>query len=107
MVVELFLFIAFVFVYVLTMLTVPAHIVRRIWFSAFVAAFAVAAVAVLAVSRDGQTVLMRESEFNWYFVLSVFGVMSVLSGGINLWIYRREIFALYRSKDPASAEKDS
>ena len=92
---EVFLFIALVFVYILTAFAVPDLIVKRVWLLGFVAAFGLTAMSILFIHSGRQTVLMQESEMNWYYFLYLFGSMSVILGFINLWIYRKGVLSLF------------
>lgn len=96
---EVFLFIALVFVYILTAFAVPELIVKRVWLLGFVAAFLLTALSVLFIHTGRQTVLMQENEMNWYYFLYLFGSISVILGAINLWIYRKFIFRLFFASD--------
>ena len=92
---EIFLFIALVFVYFLTAFAVPDLIVKRVWFLGFALAFALTAVSILFIHTGRQTVLMQENEMNWYYFLYLFGSISVILGLINLWIYRKGVLRLF------------
>lgn len=92
---EVFLFIALVFIYVLTAFAVPDLIVKRVWLLGFVATFSLTAISILFISTGKQTVLMQESEMNWYYFLYLFGSIAVILGLINLWIYRKGILNLF------------
>lgn len=94
---EVFLFIALVFVYILTAFSVPHLIVKRIWLLGFVGAFGLTAMSILFISTGKQTVLMQESEMNWYYFLYLFGSMAVILGLINVWIYRKGILKIFSS----------
>jgi len=96
---EVFLFIALVFVYILTAFAVPELIVKRVWLLGFVAAFLLTALSVLFIHTGRQTVLMQENEMNWYYFLYLFGSISVILGAINLWIYRKFVFRLFSASD--------
>ena len=96
---ETFLFIALFFIYILTAFTVPAHIVKRMWILAFVFAFILTSVSILFISASKQTVLMQESELNWYYFLYLFGSMSLILGLINLWIYRKPLMQIFSSEN--------
>lgn len=96
---EIFLFIALVFVYILTAFAVPDLIVKRIWLLGFVAAFGLTAMSILFIHSGRQTVLMQENEMNWYYFLYLFGSISVILGAINLWIYRKFVFRLFSASD--------
>ena len=96
---EIFLFIALVFVYILTAFAVPELIVKRVWLLGFVAAFGLTAMSILFIHSGRQTVLMQENEMNWYYFLYLFGSISVILGAINLWIYRKFVFRLFSASD--------
>ncbi len=94
---EIFLFIALLFIYALMVFTVPKIIVKRVWILAYALSFIITAVSILFISTGKQTVLMQESEMNWYYFLYLFGSMSVILGLINLWIYRKGLYRIFSS----------
>ncbi len=96
---EVFLFVALIFLYILMAFSVPELMLKRVWFLAFSAAFILTAVSILAISTSKQTVLMQESEINWYYILYLFGSMSVILGLINMWIYRKGVLKLFHEND--------
>ncbi len=96
---EVFLFIALFFIYVLTAFTVPVKIVKRVWIVAYTAAFLITSISILFVSSSKQTVLMQESEMNWYYFLYLFGSMSVILGLINIWIYRKDLISIFSTDE--------
>lgn len=96
---EIFLFIALFFIYVLTAFTVPEIIVKRVWILAYVSAFIITAVSIMFISTSKQTVLMQESQMNWYYFLYLFGSMSVILGIINIWIYRKDLLKIFSSSE--------
>ncbi len=96
---EVFLFIALIFIYLLMAFSVPDFILKRVWLLGFVAAFALTAVSILFISSAKQTVLVQESQMNWYYFLYLFGSMSVILGLINLWIYRKNVWHLFFETD--------
>ena len=96
---EAFLFIALLFIYILTAFTIPLKIVKSVWILAYISAFIITAVSIMFISSSKQTVLMQESELNWYYFLYLFGSMSVILGTINLWIYRKDLLKIFSSED--------
>ena len=96
---EVFLFIALVFVYILTAFAVPDLIVKRMWLLGFSASFLLTALSILFIHSGRQTVLMQENEMNWYYFLYLFGSISVILGAINLWIYRKAVVQLFLGSD--------
>ena len=97
MVMELYLFLAMFLIYVLTAFMVKPHVLNRIWSLAFVGCFAVTAVAIAFIRISGQDVMMSANELNWYYLLYLFGSLSVVLGVINLWMYRGPIFRIFFS----------
>ena len=108
MVMELYLFLAMFLIYVLTAFMVKPHVLNRIWSLAFVVCFAVTAVAIAFIRISGRDVMMSANELNWYYLLYLFGSLSVVLGVINLWMYRGPIFRIFFSspdEDTGAAEK--
>ena len=66
---------------------------------AYVASFIITAISIMFISSSKQTVLMQESELNWYYFLYLFGSMSVILGIINIWIYRKDLLQIFSSQD--------
>ena len=97
MVMELYLFLAMFLIYVLTAFMVKPHVLNRIWSLAFVVCFSVTAVAIAFIRISGQDVMMSANELNWYYLLYLFGSLSVVLGVINLWMYRGPIFRIFFS----------
>lgn len=95
---EIFLFIALIFIYMLMAFTVPDLINKRVWIAAFSASFLITAFSIFFINHDKQTVLLEQSEINWYFFLYLFGAMSVMLGLINLWIYRKALYEMFTKK---------
>ena len=84
---------------------VNKNVVHRIWTLAFIAAFAVTAVAIGFLRVTNQDVMMSADNLNWYYLLYIFGSMSVVLGVINLWMYRRPLWQILRN-DNAEDNKE-
>ncbi|HCU58752.1 MAG TPA: hypothetical protein DIC64_02090 [Alphaproteobacteria bacterium] len=102
---EIFLFIALFFIYVLMAFAVPDLVLKRVWLLGFVSAFALTALSILFIHTGRQTVLMQENEMNWYYFLYLFGSMSVILGIINLWIYRKGVLRLFSKSSSIEDEE--
>ena len=100
---ELYLFAALLMVYVLTGFMVPKALVQKIWTLAFFISFVITALSIASIRISGQDVMMSASELNWYYLLYLFGSLSVVLGLINLWIYRRAVWQIFFGRN---AEKD-
>lgn len=92
---ELYLFLAFLILYILMSFFVRKPIQNKIWTSAFVISFIITAVAIAFLRVNNQDVMMNANELNWYYLLYLFGSMSVVLGVINLWMYRKPIYEIF------------
>lgn len=104
---EIFLFIALIFIYLLMAFTVPSIINKRVWISAYAISFTITALSILFISGEKQTVLVQESEMNWYYFLYLFGSMSVMLGLINLWIYRKALYHIFSTDSEETSNSKS
>ena len=98
---ELYLLIALIFIYLITAAMVNKNVVHRIWTLAFIAAFVLTAIAIGFLRVTNQDVMMSADNLNWYYLLYIFGSMSVVLGVINLWMYRRPLWQILRNDDEA------
>ena len=103
---EVYLFLALIMVYLLTVFTVRKVIVNKIWTLAFIVAFLITAVAIAFIRVSGQDVMMSANELNWYYLLYLFGSLSVVLGIINLWMYRKGVWKILSASDKDSETDD-
>ena len=96
---ELYLFLALLLIYILTAFMVKKVILHKIWTLAFILAFVVTAVSIAFIRVSGQDVMMSANELNWYYLLYLFGSLSVVLGIINVWMYRRSIWKIMSASD--------
>lgn len=92
---ELYLIIALFFIYLITTFTGSEILVKKIWTTAFIAAFSVACAALLFLRVSKQDVMLSADTFNWYYVLYIAGSLALVLGMINLWIYRLPLWHLF------------
>ena len=78
---------------------VNKNVVHRIWTLAFIAAFVVTAIAIGFLRVTNQDVMMSADNLNWYYLLYIFGSMSVVLGVINLWMYRKPLLQILRDDE--------
>lgn len=102
---ELYLLITLLFIYLITAAMVNKDVVHRIWTLAFIAAFVVTAVAIGFLRVTNQDVMMSADNLNWYYLLYIFGSMSVVLGLINLWMYRRPLWQILSAKDDSDTKE--
>lgn len=96
---ETYLFIALIFIYALTAFLLPKPICKRIWTVAYILACLITATAIVFIKLYADDTLMRVGELNWYYVLYVFGSLSIVLGLINLWMYKKGLIALFSQPD--------
>lgn len=96
---ELYLFLALILIYLLTAFMVKKVILHKIWTLAFIMAFIVTAVSIAFIRVSGQDVMMSANELNWYYLLYLFGSLSVVLGVINVWMYRGSIWRIMTASD--------
>ncbi len=78
---ELYLFLALILIYLMTAFMVKKVILHKIWTLAFIVTFAITAISIAFIRVSGQDVMMcRPVELNWYYLLYLFGSLSVVFG---------------------------
>ena len=53
-----------------------------------------------------QDVMMNADQMNWYYILYLFGMISVVLGVFNLWIYRKALWQMLFSADDDEEGED-
>lgn len=96
---ETYLFIALVFIYILTAFMLPKIILKRIWTIAFITSFIVTGISIFYIKLYATDTLMKVGELNWYYILYVFGSISIILGTILLWIYKKALYQLFVNND--------
>ena len=102
---ELYLLIALLFIYLITATMVDKKVVQRIWTLAFIASFAVTSVSIGFLRITEQDVMMSADNLNWYYLLYLFGSMSVVLGVINIWMYRRALWRVLWNSETDENQK--
>ncbi len=103
---EVYLLLAFLLLYILMALFVSKNVMHKIWTLAFMAAFVITAISIAFLRVNNQDVMMSASELNWYYVLYLFGSLSVVLGLINVWMYRKPLVEMFLSNDTNDEEKE-
>lgn len=103
---ELYLFAALLMFYILTSFMIEKTILRKIWTSAFILSFIITGISIASIRVSGQDVMMAASELNWYYLLYLFGSLSIVLGIINMWIYRKAMWELFFSNKTQSSAAD-
>lgn len=98
---ELYLFFAFLLLYVITAYMVPQRLQRKIWTLSFIASFVVTSIAIGFVRISQQNVMLDANQLNWYYILFLFGMISVALGVFNLWMYRKPLWRIMFDSDDA------
>ena len=96
---EIYLFIALFFVYILTSFVLSYKMLQRVWTIAFIASFAITGIAIFYIKMYANETLMKVGELNWYYVLYVFGSISIILGVINMWLYKKGLIDMFSKDD--------
>ena len=94
---ELYLIIAFAVFYLITAFMLPQKLQRKIWTLAFIFSFVITSIAIAFVRLSRQDVMLDANQLNWYYILFLFGMISVALGIFNLWMYRKELWQILSS----------
>lgn len=86
---------------------VKKFVLHKIWTLAFVISFVVTAISIAFIRVSGQDVMMSASELNWYYLLYLFGSLSVVLGIINVWMYRKDFWRMMTSGADDDDDGDS
>ena len=101
---EIYLFLAFVLVYILMAFFVSKNVQRKVWTLAFIVSFVVTAISIGFLRVEKQDVMMAANELNWYYLLYLFGSMAVVLGLLNLWMYRKGLWQVFFSSQEEDEE---
>lgn len=104
---EIYIFIALIFIYALTAFMLPKNTSKKIWTTAYIVSFVITAVAIFYVKLYADETLMKVGELNWYYLLYVFGSISIILGVINLWMYKKPLYRLFADKDDDEDNEDT
>ncbi len=104
---ELYLFFAFLLFYLITAFMLNERTKQKIWIVSFIISFAVTSAAIGFIRAGRQDVMMNADQMNWYYILYLFGMISVVLGVFNLWIYRKELWrTLFEKTDDDDDDED-
>lgn len=101
---EIYLFLAFVLVYILMAFFVSKNVQRKVWTLAFIVSFVITAISIGFLRVEKQDVMMAANELNWYYLLYLFGSMAVVLGLLNLWMYRKGLWQVFFSSQEEDEE---
>lgn len=96
---ETYLFIALIFIYLITAFFLPSYIQRRIWTASYIISFIITAISIFFIKIYAGETLMKVGELNWYYILYVFGSISIILGVINLWMYKKPLIEIFSKED--------
>ena len=89
---ELYLFFAFLLFYMITAFMLDEKTKEKIWLIAFIVSLLATSLAIAFIKMGRQDVMMNAEQLNWYYFLYLFGIISVVLGMFNLWIYRKAVW---------------
>lgn len=91
---EMYLFFAFLLFYLITAFMLKPRMREKIWTLAFIISFVMTSISIAFVRISQQDVMMNANQLNWYYFLYLFGMISVVLGVFNLWIYRKPLWQI-------------
>jgi hypothetical protein len=104
---ETYLFIALIFVYFLTVFMLPKSTLKRIWTVAYIVSFIITSISIFYIKSYASDTLMKVGEINWYYILYVFGSISIILGLINIWMYKKNLFLLFTNNEEDDEEDEN
>ncbi len=99
MYIELYLITAFFIIYLITAFALNRTSVKKIWTLAFMLSFILTAGAIFMIRGHTQNVMLTTNEFNWYYFVYLFGMITIALGLLNLWIYRTSLWQIIFDKN--------
>ena len=97
---ETYLFIALLFIYILTSFILPKQTLKKIWTLAYIISFLITGISIFYIKLYATDTLMKVGELNWYYILYIFGSISIILGIINLWLYKKSLYTLFTNSTP-------
>ena len=97
---ETYLFIALLFIYILTSFILPKQTLKKIWTLAYIVSFMITGISIFYIKLYATDTLMKVGELNWYYILYIFGSISIILGVINLWLYKKSLYTLFTNSTP-------
>ena len=91
---ELYLFAALVLMYILMAIFVRKNVQLKVWTTAYI----VTAIAIAFLHVNRQDVMISVDQLNWYYLLYLFGSLSVVLGVINVWMFRKGLIKIFFTK---------
>lgn len=99
LIMELYLFFSFLLFYLITAFLLKPKMREKIWTIAFIISFIITSISIGFLRVSQQNVMMDANQLNWYYFLYLFGMISVVLGVFNLWIYRKPLRTILFSTD--------
>ena len=77
----------------------PQNILKKIWTVAYMISFIITGISIFYIKLYATDTLMKVGELNWYYILYVFGSITLILGAILLWIYKKPLYSLFTNND--------
>ena len=92
--VEVYILTGFLLFYLLTVWLLRPKVKRKLWMIAFMISFAITSIAISLIHGGQQDVMLTANQFNWYYFIYLFGMISIALALFNVWIYRHALWEL-------------
>ena len=89
---EIYILTAFLLFYLITAWLLKPQLKKKLWMIAFIIAFVVTSIAIALIHGSTQDIMLTANQFNWYYFIYLFGMISTALALFNAWIYRKELW---------------
>ena len=103
---EIYILTAFLLFYLITAWLLKPRLKKKVWMLAFLISFAITSVAIALIHGGTQDVMLTANEFNWYYFIYLFGMISTTLAVFNAWIYRKALWQILFSPSEEDDEED-
>ena len=104
---EIYILTAFLLFYLITAWLLKPRLKKKLWMSAFIIAFVVTSVAIALIHGGTQDIMLTANQFNWYYFIYLFGMISTALALFNAWIYRKELWRILFGDTSADENDDN
>ena len=91
---EIYILTAFLLFYLITAWLFKPRLKKKLWMLAFMIAFVVTSIAIALIHGGTQDIMLTANQFNWYYFIYLFGMISSALAVFNVWIYRKELWQI-------------
>ena len=91
---EIYILTAFLLFYLITAWFLTPRLKKKLWMVAFIVSFVITSIAIALIHGGTQDIMLTANQFNWYYFIYLFGMISAALAVFNAWIYRKELWQI-------------